>query len=116
MLAEGTAGVIEIVGMSAFRAGYLRDSVLGMFTVLGCKKFQLSAGGAAVDLDEHRPGEDIGPVAQKKTGLAQLDVFREGVVHRRAAAQTIQISHHTDLPKEDECAAVWRRTHYSTEN
>jgi len=69
ILAEGAFGVVKIVPLTAFGTLLLGQP---FFFCIGQKELQLSAFGAAVDLNFHSACQQIGKVTQDPTGLTKL--------------------------------------------
>ena len=91
--AEGAFGVVEVVAEAAVGARPLMQ--IGVITAVAhCaagEEFQLSAGGAGHNGHVQRTGHQIGKVAEKPAGLAQLQLVLADELHGRAAAKAVEI-------------------------
>lgn len=93
--AQGTFGVVEIVGKAAFRALTLVQTgvvAAGLGNAAG-EKFQLAAGGAGHDGHVQRAGHQVGQVAEQPAGPAQLQLVLADELHGCAAAETVKMGH-----------------------
>ena len=93
--AQGTFGIVKIVGKAALRAPALVQAgvvAAGLGNAAG-EEFQLAAGGARHNGHVQRAGHQVGQVAEQPAGLAQLQLVLADELHGRAAAETVKMGH-----------------------
>ena len=93
VFADRAFRIVEVMHRAAFRTRFLRKSILLHDTVLRCKKFQLHARRADIDLDRQRARDEIRQVPENPARFAELDARLLHKLHRYAAAQTVNLSH-----------------------